>query len=270
MKLNIKNKFVYSGIHLLFSFFLVSGVVGLVTFFCYPRPYLSVMGSKNLILTLFFVDACLGPVITFVIYNSEKKWLKFELSMVFLLQLAALAYGGRTLFIGRPVYLVFDTGRFSIVSAYQIPDSVLEKNKYPHLSITGPKLVGARVPTDREERKKYVNAVLKSDHVDLPKLLQYHVPYQSMAGDLQNSMLPLNVLLKRQWAKNLEFAKRNLNQELELARIGEGEVGFIPLIHDRENWSVIIKRADFSVVGIVPIDPFGRCASEKNECFKIF
>jgi hypothetical protein len=228
------------------------------------------MGSENLIFTLFLVDVCLGPVITFVIYNPEKKWMKFELGLVFLLQLLALAYGGRTLFIGRPVYLVFDTGRFSIVSAYQIPESVLEKNKYPHLSITGPKLVGARVPTDLEERKKYVNSVLKSDHVDLPKLLQYHVPYQSMAQDLQKSMLPLNVLLKRQFAGNLKLAEEKLNRELQAAHVREDQATFIPLFHDGGNWSVILKRVDFSVVGIVAIDPVGRCVLEKNECFKIF
>lgn len=266
----MKKKIRLVALHVLVSFFLVSILVGTIIFFCYPSPYFEMAGANSLIVTLFFVDVCLGPLITFVIYNPQKKRMKLELTLVAALQLLALSYGVQTFFVGRPVFLVFDTGRFSIVSAYQIPDSVLAKVNYPALSLTGPQLVGARVPSNTEERKKYVNSVLTIDHVDLPKLLQYHVPYKSMELEVGKSMLAIDILLNRQFPKRLHAAKKIVNEQLNLLGLQEKEVGFVPLLNQETNWTVLVRNSDKSVAAIINVDPIGSCVSEKNSCVKMY
>ena len=47
--------------------------------------------------------------------------------MIALLQLAALGYGLRTVYVARPVHLVFEFNRFSVVHAADVPTSLLAK-----------------------------------------------------------------------------------------------------------------------------------------------
>lgn len=253
----MKYKIRASLLHLLISFVLVSCVLAFVFLVCYPDPYFKVMGIGKLLVVLAGVDVCLGPLITFVIFNPGKKWLKFDLALIAMMQLSALAYGSVTLFVGRPAYVVFDVNRFSLVSAYQIPETVLKKMNYPAIPMTGPKLVGARIPSDRAERKKYITSVLIEDHVDLPRLLQYHVPYETMAVDVKRSMWSLEKLLARQSPEKLGRVKSILDQAVARSGMHYDELAFVPMSERDSSLTVLVRRNDASVVTILPIDPYG-------------
>ncbi|MBC3863860.1 hypothetical protein H8K32_17270 [Undibacterium jejuense] len=249
-------------LHLLISLVLVSSVMAFVLLICYPEPYFTALGAGKLLLVLACVDVGLGPLITFLIFVPGKKGLKFDLVFIAVVQLAALTYGATTLFLGRPVYIVFSENHFSLVSAYQIPSEVLEDLHNPSLPMNGPKLVGARIPADKAERKKYINAVLVRYHVDLPRLVQYHVPYSDMVKEVKLSMFALEELLAKQKPEQLPKAKAMLDKAVASTGLPYDRLAYVPMSEQSSSLVVLIRRSDASVVSVLPIDPYGRPLSQ--------
>ena len=68
------------------------------------------------------VDVVCGPLLTLVLFNPAKsrRELRLDLSLVAVIQLAALAYGLYSISLARPVIQAFETDRFAVVSAVEI------------------------------------------------------------------------------------------------------------------------------------------------------
>ncbi|HVY07428.1 MAG TPA: pilus assembly protein, partial [Burkholderiales bacterium] len=117
------------GIHFCISAAIALLAALFVFVFWYPYPFRELSGGRELFLILVSVDVILGPLITVAIFNRAKplRELKRDLAMVGLLQLVALAYGMWTVFVARPVYVVFEYDRFRVVHAIEVPDSLLPK-----------------------------------------------------------------------------------------------------------------------------------------------
>lgn len=115
MKLASLNRWKASLGHLAISAAIGITVVTLMLVVWYPRPYFKAMGGDMLIPLLIGVDVVIGPLITLIIFDPKKRRLKFDLSVIATMQLAALAYGCNVMFASRPVYNVFvvlaDAGR---------------------------------------------------------------------------------------------------------------------------------------------------------------
>ena len=88
---------------------LISGVIGLIAvcivfFVWYPDPLQDAVGVTEIFLILLSVDIVIGPLLTLLVYKPGKPSLKFDLSVIALLQLVALCYGMNTVFQGRPAF----------------------------------------------------------------------------------------------------------------------------------------------------------------------
>ena len=71
----------------------------------------------------------------------------FDLSVILVLQVAALAYGCYVMFDARPVYNVFIVDRFDLIAANQIDaETALSKAppEFQSLPLTGPRVIAAR------------------------------------------------------------------------------------------------------------------------------
>ena len=86
----------------------------------YPPPLFQLLGGFELLLLIVGVDVTLGPLLTFVVFKSGKKGLKFDLSVIAFLQLSALTYGASVVFVARPGYIVFVKDRFEMVRVADI------------------------------------------------------------------------------------------------------------------------------------------------------
>ena len=121
----------------------------------YQPPYFAAGGADELTLLLVGVDLCIGPLLTLIIFRSGKRGLKFDLTIIGVLQLAALIYGCHVVLQSRPVFLVGVIDRFVLVSANEILDSDLAEGKKPAFrkrSWAGPVLVLAEQPHDEKEK----------------------------------------------------------------------------------------------------------------------
>ena len=173
-----------AAIHLSISVCVGPAAAALIFGVWYPPPYSHAVGADQLILLLLGVDVVLGPLLTLVVFKSGKKSLRFDLTVIALLQVCAFLYGMSVVVRARPAFIVGRVDRFVIVSANDLDDEDFAKASDPQFRSapwTGPKVIGAAVPTDTQLR----NDVLFSSAggKDLEKFPQYYTDYDAVAAD---------------------------------------------------------------------------------------
>ena len=194
----------------------------------------------------------IGPLITLIVFVPGKKGLAFDLTVVAILQITALAFGVWVLFESRPVYFVFVKDRFELVRANDIPEEELAKasrGPFARLPLAGPQLVGAKMPTDRAERERIMFAGAAG--VDLQLFPQHYVPYDDQKADAK--------------ARGDSIAKlRKLNpgatQRIDrlIAEIGrrEEEIRFLPMRAGKIDLTVLIAADTGAVLRIANLRPW--------------
>ena len=137
------------GWHLVAS--LMIAAVSLVIIFCvwYPQPLYQATGVVKIFLIMLGIDIILGPLLTFIVYKPNKKTLKFDLTVIVLLQLAAFSYGFYHVYDGRPVWIAYNVDRFDLVKNNEIDTrkTVEALPEYKQVSRWGVKYVAAVIPT---------------------------------------------------------------------------------------------------------------------------
>jgi hypothetical protein len=103
-------------IHLTISIIVIGLFVLLIFLIWYPQPLFDISGVAAPIKLLILIDVIIGPLLTFVVYKRNKKGLKFDLSVIALLQIAALSYGAYTIYNGKASILVMNNGEFHYLS----------------------------------------------------------------------------------------------------------------------------------------------------------
>ncbi len=88
----------------------------LIVFHWYPDFYFSLDGGQRAIATIFFVDVVLGPGLTLLVFKPGKKSLKFDMSVIVFVQLAALTWGIYNVYTERSATTVFYQGKFTCIS----------------------------------------------------------------------------------------------------------------------------------------------------------
>ena len=150
-----------ASVHLGLSALVAVGAAAVVLGLWFPDPYRALSGGQHLFWIMVGVDVVCGPLLTGVLFNPSKsrRELTMDLSLVALVQLAALAYGLYSVSLARPVVVAFETDRLVAVSAAQInADDLLQAPpEFRALSWTGPVLLGTRKPRDGDETLRSID-----------------------------------------------------------------------------------------------------------------
>ena len=252
MELASLNRWKASLIHLAISAAIGLAVVTLMLVVWYPRPYFKAMGGDTLILLLIGVDVVIGPLITLIIFDPKKKGLRFDLSVIAALQLAALVYGCNVMFVARPVYSVFVVDRFDTVAANQVDEASLAKatGEFGTLPLTGPKIIAARQPADPQRQADIVIQAMNGGP-DLANLADLYIPYADARGEVTRRAQPLAELMKRQPGD-----AATIRGFIADAGKTEDTVGFLPMKARNRDMTVIVDKKSGEVVGIVPVYPW--------------
>ncbi len=238
-----------SGIHILLSAAIAAAVLAFMLSVWYPGPLFEAAGGSHLIFILVAVDVTLGPLITLVIFKAGKPGLKFDLAVIATVQVAALAYGMHTVYLARPVYLVFTKDRFDVVSAKDLDPEDLQKATRPefdHLPLGRPQYIAAVPPADPEARQKLLAASLQGK--DLQMHPQYYVPYEHEIPTALARALPLAPLLKRD--------PQRVQRGLHSAGRSEESVKFLPLRGSQVDGAVLLDAKTGAPLEIVLVDPW--------------
>ncbi len=131
------NRWKASGLHLGFSVVIGGVVWGLMRGLWFPGPLFEVSGAGGLLSILVPADVVLGPLLTLIVYKAGKPSLKWDLTIIVIVQLAALFYGVWTIAEARPAYVVFFGNQLKVVRSVD-----LAEGKPWQTPLTGPVWVG--------------------------------------------------------------------------------------------------------------------------------
>lgn len=185
-----------AAIHLSISAAIGLTAAALIFGLWYPPPYSHAAGADELVLLLLGVDVVLGPLLTFAVFKSGKKGMKFDLVVIALLQACAFFYGASVVVRARPAFVVATVDRFVLVSASDLDPVDLAKGKpgFDRIPWAGPRLVGAELPTDPKEKSDLLFSAVAGK--DIEKFPQYYVDYAQITPKLLTRAKPLDALRK--------------------------------------------------------------------------
>ena len=241
-----------ASIHLLLSLLAALLAAVLVFGLWFPGIYRSVAGGRELFFLVTAVDVVLGPLLTFAVFNTLKSRseLTRDLSVIGLLQLAALVYGLHTVYLARPVAMVFEVDRLRVVTAAQVylPDLPLAAPAFRELPLTGPWLLSTRTPTAGAEHNAALMMSLEgADRAERPLFWQ---PYAAGQADLLRIARPVSALLAKYPTKATQITERLAQLGLPLT-----SAKFLPLTGRGGDWVAVVD-ANAKPIHYVPVDGF--------------
>lgn len=232
---------------------LIAGVAALLVFgLWYPYPYRTVSGGFELFLLVVGVDIVIGPMLTAVVFNPAKGWvhLRRDLWVIALLQMACLLYGVYTVFVARPVYMVYEVDRFRVMAAADLDkkDLALAAEPYRQLPIWGPKLVGTRRSKPGPEQMESVLLALEGK--DLGQRPAFYQDYELSRDEVISRGRPLGFLFEK-------YSDRQGEIKAAIAASGkqEDQLRYIPLVARRQ-WVALVDAGTAEIVGFAPFDGF--------------
>jgi hypothetical protein len=250
-------------IHLAISAVIAASVIALMLLLWYAPPFFSALGGKHVLLILLGVDVTLGPLFTLIIFNplKSRKALTFDLSVIAILQTAALIYGMNVVFQARPVFVVFSRDSFDLVTANMLAKEDIDKAKNPSyrsLPLTGPLYVYTEMPADNKERKEVVFGAFSGK--DLPQFPQYYMPYEehmAVAGRAAKSVAELEELNPERRA--------DIENLIHASGRAEADLGYLPLRARYRDQAVLVGKNDGKILALLEVNPWPSSAIFSND-----
>lgn len=245
----IKTKIKASLIHLIISASIIACFLAFVLTIWYPAPFFDISGLQHIILILITVDVILGPLLTLVVYKPKKPSLKFDLSVIALVQLCALAYGAHTIYSAHPLYIAYAIDRFTPINANEVSP---EKAKLPELQkskLAGPTLVYVQKPSDPEEMSRVTMEVL-SGKPDLDTRAEYYEPIQSHINELLNQGINPEKIIQNNKYKTI------LDSFIKKYGKTPNDYAFLPLVGKEKDVLWAWDRATKQPIDILDISPW--------------
>ena len=238
-------------VHLLISALLVGGVVGIVYWLWYPEPTFGIVGVLPIILMLIGVDLVLGPLLTMIVYKHGKPGLKFDLSVIVLVQIAALVYGAHTLYQEKPHYLVFSVDRLEFLAQRHIDPLVMRFEESQTEHFAGLVQVFARRPEDPEEYQRYLDSVVSEGQPDLERRPEYWELWSDGAADIREQIRPLEAIKPSSPAE-----QENVQQAFEKHTRNHPNLGVLPIGGIPENVGLLLDRDTLEIVDVIYANPW--------------
>lgn len=242
-----------AGIHFGISAGIIICLTGLLAVTWYPPDYAWAVGGINLVGILAGVDACLGPLLTLIVWDTRKPELRFDITVIALCQILALGYGLHAIFVARPVYMVFAKDRFELVSAVDIPEGELNgvtREEFKSLPLTGPEVVGVMEPTTPQERERILFSSM-SGGADLAQLPRYYVPYAEVSSMVLRQAFSLDRLLERD-----SMTKDAISTFVSRHGVSLKDTKYLPMRAKKHDQTVLVDANDGRVLGILNVDPW--------------
>jgi hypothetical protein len=169
-------------LHLLGSTIVLTLVLGTFYLGWYRWPGWYLADALQVLVVLTGVDLALGPLLTLVIASSSKprRALARDVAVIIAVQLIALAYGGVSLWNGRPLYYAFSESVLQLVQAYDIGAAELALGRRENAELAPhwyslPRWIWAPLPQDAELSSKIVAAAVSGgdDVISMPRYFKH-------------------------------------------------------------------------------------------------
>jgi hypothetical protein len=241
-----------TALHVVCSATVIAGVAALVFGLWYPGPYRELAGGGRLFWLIAGVDLVMGPLLTLVVFNIQKKRAELarDVGLIAVLQVLALAYGVWTMAAARPVHQVFEVDLFRVVTANAVATQELPRapEALRRLPLTGPTVIGVVKPTDPQAL--FETMMLGAQGTHLASLPPYWVPYEQLRTEALSRSKSLSALKPRTAAEAQALAQAVLATGLP-----EQRLRWLPLVSQRASWVALLDDQGH-VVGQAAVDGF--------------
>lgn len=231
------------GLSLLISLLILSWIF----FVWYPTPLAKAVGVTHIFLMLICIDVIIGPLLGFIVYKAGKKTLKFDLTVVILIQISALLYGVYTIGQGRPAWIVYNVDRFELVRNNEIilDQSKNAKEQYQSSSWLQPKFVAVQLSQDIKQRNDDMfNEVFGG--VSLSQHPERYVPLEQVKAQMQKRAQKIELLN--------QFNTKNEVDSI-VSKYPQANAWF-PLKANAVDMVVLVNKEKGEVVKIVDLRPW--------------
>lgn len=243
-----------AGWHLLASALVASVAAGLVFGVWFPYPYRELVGGRELFLIVVAVDVVCGPLLTLVMFNhlKSRRELVLDMSLVALIQLAALVYGLHTVVEARPVYLAFEVDRFRAVTMADVQLDKLrpELGGLHVIGWSGPRVIGVRQPKDNEEMMRSLDLSLGG--IDQAVRPDWWVPYEEVRSRVLAKARPVSELGEKR-----PDQKALIDNSILESGLQEGRLRWLPITSFQSaGWVAFVDATSAEIRSFAPVDGF--------------
>jgi len=230
---------------------LVAVIAGWLVFrLWYPPPLSLLAGGATLFMLLVVVDLVLGPLLTAVVANPQKRRdeLWRDIGVIVTLQVAALAYGLHTVAAARPAVLAFEVDLFRLVSANDVEHEQLRQAPaaLQTLSWSGPRTLAAVKPASEQEQYETIQLGLAGIH--LAALPRYWRDYASEQAKAWAKATPLN-------AAGMPAAEHqaDIQRAASAAGVAVDQLRTLPLLARHAEGTVLLAPPNARIVGLLSV-----------------
>ena len=236
-------------IHITASALVVGCVLALIWLIWYPAPFLQLFGAPVTLELLIGVNLVLGPALTLLLYKPGKPHLLLHMSVILLIQIAALIYGASFAYSERPCYMIYVVDRFEAVSCSRIdPKQIAANEAAAAMNSPGLLYAEARMPTDPKDMSKLLEEVVFQGKPDIAERPEYWVPFTADTFDqIQSRNTPINEL-----ALNDDETRVIKG----LIDIYGKDLMLVPLTAKHNAVSLVMSRETLRPVGWLEADPW--------------
>lgn len=229
--------------HLAISLILVLATYFLIQLLWYPAPLFKATDAGKLFIMILLVDLVLGPLLTFIVYQKNKKTLVMDLSVIALLQLGALGYGLYSVYDSRPVWIAYVADRFELVRVNDIINGGEQTYNSPKL---GPEYIYVDLKSLSESEQ--LDSILKET--------QYNISPAQRTKFYNKFDLAKPLIIKNSQNINL---LNDYNNPIEVKNILQKYPqadSFLPLKANAVDMTVLIDSNNGKVIKIVDLRPW--------------
>ncbi len=242
-------------IHIAISTLFATGAALLIAFGWFTLPYFWLIGGPLLLALLVGVDIVLGPLMTFIVCapGKSRKELFFDLTLIALLQLAALGYGLHTCYTSRLVYAVYVEGSFHLVKATELGVAGVGEAKrleFARLPLFGPHFIGAELPTTSKGMSDL--SFYRTTGVGDFRVPEYYVPLTEVRQQMLSHRLRSEIL-----ATHNPALFQSVDALLKKSGLEWTQVGVFPLdVLQRGTYTILVNLDKATVLKVFPQDPW--------------
>ena len=222
--------------HLGISFIIFLVLLFFIIFQWYPPPFFSSDGGWQGIRIIAAVDLVLGPLLTLIVFKPGKPGLKFDLTVIGIVQAGALAWGIWTVHHERPIATVFVDHYFAPVTLYQIQGKGMTAEKLKTFGSKPPYWIYSKLPADPDAMQK-----LRLEALRIGRPLYLFTEYYHGIDKDALAVIKANSIDMSKWLEKKPSEKQRYMQFLS-KRTKYQELIFVPW-HGRQKYEIIALDA---------------------------
>ncbi len=252
MQIRWRERFRAFGIHFIATAAVAACAAWLIFGVWFPAPYDALAGGSKLFLLIASCDLVLGPLLSLVVYDSQKSRgkLVFDYIVIAILQLGSLVYGVSVVSKARPVYVAFVGDRLEVVAAQDLKPTELTAARdpaYRHVPFTGVRFVAVRVPPE-DHNDALFESLAGNEEAGRPR---FYVPYEAARAEILAHAKPLDELVRHhpEAAATIAAARAQVDVPDERLR-------WLPLRYGMVFWTALIDTQTGKPVRYLELDPY--------------